>query len=59
MVPFMSKLTLACINMRVFLYFCRGTQYKLAFDMRVNFRVEHASSMSCAARDPSLCAARL
>ena len=47
-VPLMSKLTLACDNTRVFLYFCRVTWTKLACDSRVNFRVEHASSISCA-----------
>ena len=55
----MSKLTLACGKMRVFLYFCRVTQSELACDTRVNFRVEHASYNSCAAQDPSLRAARL
>ena len=59
MVPLMSKLTLACGNMRVFLYFCRVTQTELACDTRVNFRVEHVSSISCATRDPSSCAAQL
>ena len=51
-----SKLTLACGNTRVF-YFCQVTQSELACDKRVNFHVEHASSISCAARDPSSCAA--
>ena len=51
-----SKLTLACGNTRVF-YFCQVTQSELACDTRVNFRVEHASSISYAARDPSSCAA--
>ena len=55
-VPLMSKLTL---NTRVFLYFRRVTQSKLVCDTRVNFCVEHASYILCAARDPSLCAARL
>ena len=55
----MSKLILMCGNMRVFLYFCRVTQSELACDTRVNFHVEHASSISCTAQDPSLCAAQL
>ena len=44
-------------DMRVF-YICQVTQSKLACDTRVNFRVEHASYISCVARDPSLCAAQ-
>ena len=59
MVPPTSKLTLACSNMSVFLYFCRGTRTELAYDTRVNFHVEHVSYISCATRDPSLCAAQL
>ena len=59
MVPLMSKLTLACGNMHVFLYFCRVTQSEFACDMRVNFRVAHASSISCGARAPSSYAVRL
>ena len=59
MVQLISKLTLMCGNTRVFLYFCLVTQTKLACDTRVIFHVEHASSISCAARDPSSCAARL
>ena len=58
-VQLISKLTLACGNTRVFLYFCPVTQTELACDMRVIFHVEHASSISCAAQDPPLCAARL
>ena len=58
-VQLISKLTLAYGNMRVFRYFCRVTRTELACDTRVIFRVEHASPISCAARDPSSCAARL
>ena len=57
MVQLTSKLTLAFGDARVFFYFCQVTRSKLACDMRVNFRVEHASYISCAARDPSSCAA--
>ena len=56
MVLLTSKLILMC-NTHVFLYFCRVTRSELACDTRVNFRVEHASSISCATRDPSSCAA--
>ena len=49
MVQLISKLTLACSNTRVFLYICRITRTKLACDMRVIFRVEHASSILCCA----------
>ena len=56
-VPLKSKLTLVCGNTRVFLYFCQVTQSELTCDARVNFRVEHASSILCATRDPSSCAA--
>ena len=58
MVQLMSKLTLACEDTRVFLYFCRVTQSELTCDTMVNFRVEHTSYISCTAQDPSLCAAR-
>ena len=58
-VQLISKLTLMCSNTRVFLYFCCVTWTKLACDTRVIFRVEHASFISCAAQDPSSCAARL
>ena len=58
MVQLTSKLTLAYGNMRVF-YFCQVTQCKFVCDTRVNFRVEHASYILCAARDPSSCATRL
>ena len=56
-VQLISKLTLACGNTCVVLYFCRVTRTKLACDTRVIFCAEHASSISCAARDPSSCAA--
>ena len=59
MVPLTSKLTLTCGNTRVFLYFCQVTQTKLSCDTRVNLHVEHVSSISCATRDPSSCAAQL
>ena len=58
-VQLISKLTLACSNTNVFLYFCRVTRTKLACDTRVIFRVEHTSSILCAVRDTSSCAARL
>ena len=58
-VQLISKLTLQCTNMHVFLCFCRVTQTELAYDTRVIFRVEHTSSILCAAQDPSSCAARL
>ena len=58
-VQLISKLTLVCSSTRVFLYFCRVTRTKLGYDTRVIFHVEHASSISCTARDPSSCAARL
>ena len=58
-VQLISKLTLACSSTRVFLYFCQVTWTKLTFDLRFIFCIEHASSVSCAARDPSSCAARL
>ena len=58
-VQLISKLTLACGNTRVFLYFCGVTRAELMCDMRVIFRAEHASSILCAARDLSLCAAQL
>ena len=45
MVPLTSKLMLAFSNMRVFLYFCRGTRTELVYDTRVNFHVEHVSSI--------------
>ena len=58
-VQLISKLTLACGNTHVFLYFCRVTRTELTCDTRVIFCVEHASSISYAARDSSSCAARL
>ena len=54
-----SKLTLACGNTRVVFYFCRVTRTKLVCDTRVDFRVEHVSSILCTTRDPSSCAAQL
>ena len=48
-VQLISKLTLVCGNMCMFLYFCQVTRTELACDTRVIFRVEHASSISCAA----------
>ena len=58
-VQLMSRLTLTCEDIHVFLYFCRVTQSELTCDTRVNFRVENASYISCTARDPSSYAARL
>ena len=58
-VQLISKLTLMCGNTCVFLYFCQVTRTKLTCDTRVIIHVEHASSISCAALDPSSCAARL
>ena len=55
----MSKLTLACKDMRVFFYFCRVPQSELMYDMRVNFHVKHASYISCTAQDLSSCATQL
>ena len=48
-VQLISKMTLVCGNTHAFLYFCHVTRTKLTCDMRVIFRVEHASSISCAA----------
>ena len=48
-VQLMFKLTLVCEDTCVLFYFCRVTQSELACDMRVNFHVEHASYILCAA----------
>ena len=56
-VPLTSKLTLTCGNTHVLLYFCQVTWSELSCDTRVNFHVEHASSISWTTQDPSLCAA--